>query len=92
MTNQDTLVAGARARVEGVRGFWPSRTGFEQLRGADLWHLSVRLPRDSRMPYNFVVHSAVSIDGVDRVVETYPLDPLNPAEFDGGSGSAWSER
>lgn len=76
----------ATRRVE-VRGgpVESSRTGFEQAPGTDIWHLSLRLPRDSRVLYNFVVQSATAVDGTERLVETYPIDPLNPVEFDGGS-------
>jgi enterochelin esterase family protein len=76
----------ATRRVE-VRGgpVESSRTGFERIPHTDIWHLSLKLPRDARLLYNFVVQSAVSEGGRERMVETYPVDPLNPNEFDGGS-------
>jgi len=76
----------ATRRVE-VRGgpVESSRTSFERVLNTDLWQLSLKLPRDSRLIYNFVVQSAVNEGGRERIVETYPVDPLNPHEFDGGS-------
>jgi len=59
----------ATRRVE-VRGgpVEIARTGFEQAPGTDVWHLSVPLPRDSRLLYNFVVQSAATVDGTERLL------------------------
>ncbi len=69
----------------------PSCNHFGRLPESDVWYKSVRLPSDSRFIYVLIVRRRIahSEDGEalreGTLVETYPLDPLNPLVFNAGS-------
>lgn len=77
-------------RIEVHGGpFEHSRKPFQRLADTDVWYHSELLPSDSRYVYGLIVASHVvraAPDGTPRreLVETYPLDPLNPNFFNEG--------
>ncbi len=78
-------------RIE-VRGgpYEGSRTPFARIPNTDVWYHTERLPLDARYVYSLVVHRRIERKRADSksesvLVETYPLDPLNPLVFNEGS-------
>ena len=84
-----------RTRQVEVRGgpYESSHVPFKRLPDSDVWHHSETLPHDSRFVYSLIVtesdaisHStSIGSTAMPLVVETYPVDPLNPLVFNAGS-------
>lgn len=78
------------SRIEARGGpYRSSRVPFERLPETDVWYRSEILPADARFVYGLIVTVVLeqrdSEGGVHReLVETYPLDPLNPSVFNEG--------
>jgi enterochelin esterase-like enzyme len=78
------------SRVEARGGpYEHSRDPFERLPGTDVWHRSEIIPADARFAYGLIVtHAAAAATPEEaappKLVQTYPLDPLNPNVFNEG--------